>query len=108
MFLRNKLTFQLGLLGMMFLMSSAHAGLISTDEALKADARTQIVQTLERQDVQQQFISLGVDPASALARVNTMTDTEISQLNGRLADLPAGAGVSTVDLLLIIIIILLI
>jgi hypothetical protein len=51
---------------------------------------------------------MGIDPLTAKARVSQMTDEEVAQLNGRIAELPAGAGVSTTHLLLIIIIIILI
>lgn len=109
MFINKKWIVLLSLLGMMMIqISSAQAKLVSTGEVLHSSDRTQIVQTLQRKDVQQQLISLGVDPASALARVNQMTDTEIAQINGRLAELPAGAGGSTVELLLIIIILILV
>ena len=108
MSLRKKLTILSSLLGTLIIcLSSAHAELVGTDELLKPADRTKIVQTLERKDVQQQLTALGVDPATALARVDLMTDAEVSQINGRLAELPAGAGVSTVELLLIVIIVLL-
>jgi uncharacterized membrane protein YgcG len=109
MLFRNKLTVLMSLLGMMMIfLSSAHAEMVGTDELLQSTDRTRIVQALERKDVQQQLTQLGVDPDAALARVDQMTDSEISQINGRLAELPAGGGVTTVELLLIIIIVLLI
>jgi hypothetical protein len=109
MLFHNKSAILLSLLVMMvILMSSAHAELAVIGEAPHTADQSQIVQAAERRDVQQQLIKLGVDPASATERVNHMTDAEVSEINGRLDDLPAGAGVSTVDLLLIIIIILLI
>jgi len=60
---------------------------------------------LERDDVQQQLVEMGVDPNSAIARVEQMTDEEVLQMNEQIAQLPAGAGVSTIELLLIIILI---
>jgi len=107
MLLRNKLTVLLIFLGMIQ-MSLVQAEIVGTSELLHSTDRAQIVQTLERKDVQQQLINFGVDPASAVDRVNKMTDAEIAQVNGRLAKLPAGAGVSTVELLLIIIILILV
>jgi hypothetical protein len=70
--------------------------------------RTQIVSMLERDDVYQQLTAMGVDPVNALARVDHMTDQEITQINGHMSELTAGAGVSTVELLLIIILVVLI
>jgi len=43
-----------------------------------------------------------------LSRVNEMTGAEIAALQGKINQLPAGAGISTVNLLLIIIILILI
>jgi hypothetical protein len=81
---------------------------VRTSETLKQLDRTQIVSVLERADVQQQLTAMGVDPVAALARVDQMTDQELAQLNGHLSELNAGAGVSTVQLLLIIILVILI
>jgi len=89
-------------------MSSAHAELVTIDKALHSSDQTQRVQATTREGVQQELIKLGVDPDLAKERVNRMTDAEVAEINGRLEELPAGAGISTVDLLLIIIIILLI
>lgn len=85
-----------------------YAALVTTEQALNETEHSQTIQAAERAEVQQQLIKLGVDPAFAKERVSLMTDAEVSRLNGRLDELPAGAGLSTVDLLLIIIIILLI
>jgi hypothetical protein len=89
-------------------MGSAQAAMVRTSETLKQLDRTQIVSVLERADVQQQLTAMGVDPVAALARVDQMTDQELAQLNGHLSELNAGAGVSTVQLLLIIILVILI
>jgi len=108
MYLRNKWIVLLGLLCMIIQISSAQAEMIGTGEVLQSAERTKMVQTLQRKDVQKQLIDMGVDPVSAIARVNQMSDAEIAKINGQLAELPAGAGVSTVDLLLIIIILILV
>jgi hypothetical protein len=60
----------------------------------------------QRQHVARQLVELGVDGATANQRVSHMTDTEVAGLQGKLTELPAGAGTGL--LLLIIIIILLI
>lgn len=99
----------LSILGILFIqMGSAQAAMVSTSEIVKQLDRTQIVSVLEREDVQQQLTGMGVDPVAALARVDQMTDQEIAQLNGHLSELTAGAGVSTVELLLIIILVIII
>lgn len=92
----------------MLLMTSAQAAMVSTSKVLADPSRTNLHEKLERDDIQQQLIEMGVDPESAIKRVENMTDEEIAEIYGQLEVLPAGAGLSTVDLLLIIIIILLI
>ena len=69
--------------------------------------RTQLINALQSQRVQQQLIELGVDPVAAIDRVNQMTEVEIARMQGKIDQLPAGAGLSTVELLLIILLIVL-
>jgi len=90
------------------LMSSAQAAMVSTSEILADSNRATLLENLQRKDVQQQLIEMGVDPESAIKRVDSMTDDEVAEINGQLETLPAGAGrISNVELLLIIIIIIL-
>ncbi len=88
--------------------SPVQAAMVSTESALDEADRIQLVTMLEREDVQQQLVEMGVDPTDALARVEQMTDKEVVELNGQIAQLPAGAGVSTIELLLIIILLILV
>lgn len=98
-----------GLVACLWLMMlPAQAAMVSTPELLAQPDRAQLITLLQREDVQQQLINMGVDPVASLRRVDQMTDQEIVSLNGQIANLPAGAGLSTIDLLLIIIVIILI
>lgn len=105
---RSGLILSLALVMLLIQMAPVHAAMVSTSELMNQSERVQLVNMLEREDVQRQLIGQGVDPAAALARVNQMTDEEVLKLNGQIESLPAGAGLSTVDLLLIIIILLII
>lgn len=106
--LMKKSVFLLVVFGMFFVsVTSAHASMVSTSEVLSQTERAQLADMLEREDVKNQLIEMGVDPASALMRIEQMTDEELVQINGKLAELPAGAGISTTDLLLIIILVIL-
>jgi hypothetical protein len=51
---------------------------------------------------------MGIPPEKAAARVDAMTDAEVSQLAGRLNALPAGGALSTEEWLLVIVAILLV
>jgi len=71
----------------------AQAGLITTDEILTQDApqdRERVTAFLEREDVRQQMVALGVDPDEALARVASLSDEEVRRISGHLDNLPAG------------------
>ncbi len=76
---------------------SALAGLVETPDAIAAEehgvSRQQLNEALAREDVQQQLVALGIEPAVAIERIAALTDAEIAQLNQRIETLPAGAGV---------------
>ena len=99
---------KLGLIAVLWLMMlPAYAAMVTTPELLVTPDQTQLISSLQNLEVQQQLIELGVDPVAAMNRVNQMTVTEIAALQGKINQLPAGAGLSTIDLLLVIIIIIL-
>lgn len=86
---------------------SAVAALVETDAATgstgMADARERVRQFLAREDVRTALLAQGIDPAEANARVETLTDTEISQIAGRIDELPAGGILGFVILVLVIV-----
>jgi hypothetical protein len=66
-----------------------------TQEAIAVENRATIADAeakLAREDVQQAMIALGVDPAQARTRVSSLSDEELSRLNGQLDSLPAGGN----------------
>jgi hypothetical protein len=79
----------------------AQAALITTDRVIGeggigADAqheRAKVDAFLQRQDVRDQMVALGVDPEEAQARVASLSDREIRQVAGQIDRLPAGQGV---------------
>ncbi len=88
--------------------STTFAALVTTPELIAEPERAQLIRNIAaRQHVRQQLIELGVEPADAIKRVNQMTDQQVSSLQGQITELPAGAGVSTTNLLLIIIVLIL-
>jgi len=88
--------------------SSAFAAMVPTAQLNAEPQPAQPTRVLDqREQVRHQLVELGVDPVEANKRVNQMTDQQISTLQGKIAELPAGAGVSTTNLLLIIIVLIL-
>lgn len=73
------------------------AGMIGTEAALAAEARqdtlNRVQQRLAQDNVRSALLRLGADPASVDARVSSLSDAELAQLDSRLDTLPAGAGV---------------
>jgi len=85
----------------------AHAAMIGTAQALAAEQgrvdRARLASLLEREDLQRQLATLGVDVQDARQRVASLTDAEVSRLNQRLAELPAGGDVLGAILLIFIV-----
>jgi hypothetical protein len=94
------------------LMPRAYADMIPTPQgdqrAQLTDDRASVKAMLERPEVVREMQKMGIPPEKAAARVDAMTDVEVSQLAGRLNALPAGGAISTEEWLLIIVVILLI
>lgn len=76
--------------------SSAQAATVSTQMQLEAaqgqGLRDQVLQALAQDDVQQQLIARGVDPAAARQRVAALSDSELADLQRQIDEMPAGSG----------------
>jgi hypothetical protein len=79
----------------------AQAALITTGQVIGDQAigdgaqheRRKVDAFLQRQDVRDQMVAFGVDPAEAAARVASLSDGEIRHIAGQIDRLPAGQGV---------------
>ena len=82
---------------LLFAPVTGHAGVISTqayiDSAAKAETTAAFDELLQRQEVRQQLMEMGVAPADVKQRLERLSDAEIAQLHQRIDSLPAGAGV---------------
>jgi len=85
----------------------ASAGIVTTDQVQSAGDRDKVRSFLDRAEVRAQMESMGVDGTAARARVDALTDEEVSNLAGRIDSLPAG-GDGILGVLFAIFIILLI
>ena len=83
--------------GMAGLVQTASASVVGTRtvmmQAERADTVARVQAAFEREAVQAQLMAHGVDPQAAIERVAALTDEELRQLDGQLAELPAGAGI---------------
>ena len=85
---------------------SVQAGMIGTDQTVQSE-RERVKAALERPEVAQALQKMGLDAKDAAARVDAMTDSEVTALAGKIDTLPAG-GVLTNDQLIVILLIVLI
>ena len=75
---------------------STLAAMIETETVLDMsrgqEARAYLNRIIARQDIQAMFISQGVDPWEAKARINSLSDAEIVRLYDKIEQLPAGGS----------------
>jgi len=92
-----------------FSTTPARAEMIETPQLLApsaAEQGTRIDTFFARQDVQRELESFGVSPADAATRVASLTAAELQVLSSGIDSLPVGAGVSTLGLIVIIVLII--
>lgn len=70
-------------------------------------ARGDLASFMAREDVREKLAALGVNPYDAANRIAALTDQEVSQLQNRIDDLPAGSSVLAVlGVVLVVLIVL--
>lgn len=88
----------------------ARAGMVGTDQVLAAEQgrldRDKLASMLEREDLQRQLSSLGIDVRQAKDRVAALTDGEVARINQRVAELPAGGDALGIVLFIFIVFII--
>jgi hypothetical protein len=89
------LSFHLAVLGI--LPHAALAGSIDTAGFMAMEQRGEQVDRiralLSRDEVRDQLVAMGVDPAQAIDRVAALSDDELRRVSGRIESLPAGGNV---------------
>jgi hypothetical protein len=74
-------------------LGTARAAVVTTDQVLAetgATDRERVLAFLDRAEVREQIVALGVDPAEAAARVAALSDAQVREIAGQLDQLPAG------------------
>lgn len=77
---------------------TAYAALVTTPQLSNPEilySRADLQQLVLREDLQQQLITLGVDPVQIQSRLDSMTNSEISYLSAEISELPAGGDALT-------------
>ena len=88
-----------------------HAELIGTQTLIELQERenriARVTRILAQDEVRNQLVKMGVDPADAQARVAALSDNELELLTHHLDNLPAGGGVlEVVGIVFIVLLIL--
>ncbi len=104
------LTLTLSLLLICAPISQAQAAIIANaqliDQVQQVNDKDALLQTINRVDVQEQLLSMGVTAAELENRINQMTQQEIAQLNQQINELPAGGDILGIIVLIFIIFII--
>ncbi|QGT78223.1 PA2779 family protein [Guyparkeria halophila] len=104
-------SFTVGSMPAMAAPSAVVDGLVTTEEAMNAEQsaadRERIAEMLSRDEVREQLVAQGVDPAQVEERVAALSDQEVREMNERLDQMPAGAN-SVVGALFAVFVILLV
>jgi len=85
------------------------AAMISTPDVIQSEQsaydREQLSSMLDRDDVRDKFLEMGVAPETVQDRINSMTDFEIAQLNQQINDMPAGGVLGAIVLIFVVFVI---
>ncbi|WP_442915606.1 PA2779 family protein [Marinobacter sp. C2H3] len=77
--------------------ATAQASMVGTGDLIQQQQtsvdRQQLLNMLDRQDVQEKLTQLGVSKDEVADRVNNLTPSELAQFNDTLSEAPAGEGV---------------
>lgn len=103
---RSWVTFLAFALSTVALQAPAQAAMVTTDQLTGASQHQSLSQQLLRDDVRQELLTLGVDPAKVQERINNLSTAELAELQSRVDQLPAGGALGTIALVLLILILL--
>ena len=82
------------------------AAIVGNDTLMHQITRADLIESLDKTEVQNLLISKGVDPAAARIRIQQMNDDELASLRQDFQQLPAGAGgLGTVAIIFVVLII---
>jgi hypothetical protein len=84
----------------------ASAGIVTTDQIHASAERDRVKDFMAREDVRAQMQSFGANADTVHERVDALTDQEVSELAGRIDQMPAGGDVLGVIFLVFIILLI--
>ena len=88
-------------------LSSAQAALVTNEQVINhaqsMNAKSELLQSINRSEIKEQLIAMGVSPTDIENRVNMMTAEEIALLNRHIDELPAGGDILGIILIVFIV-----
>lgn len=105
--LRRTLSLVLSFILLCASFGQVQAAIIANDQLIQqtqqASDREALLQTVQRADVQEQLLLMGVNTADIESRISQMTADEVAQLNQQINELPAGGDVLGIIVLIFIV-----
>ena len=81
------------------------AAMVENAALMNNITRTELIESLDKDDVRDLLVSMGVDKDAAAVRIQTMNEDELARLQQDFQQIPAGAGgVETVAIVFLILI----
>lgn len=97
-------------LSMVPVMKSAHAGMITTNEAVdimtRAESHAKVEKFMAREDVQKHFEKLGISPIDASKRLAGLSDSELRKLAKDMDNATIGGDVGGILVLVLVVILI--
>ena len=81
------------------------AAMVENAALMNNITRTELIESLDKDDIQGLLVSMGVDKNAAAVRIQTMNEDELARLQRDFQQIPAGAGgIETVAIVFLILI----
>ena len=90
--------------------AQAWAGVVSTGQVLQQEAAidtASLVSALDREELREQLVDMGVDPEQAKLRIAALDDEQIGAIQANMDALPTGGGVLEVVLAVLVVLVIL-
>lgn len=91
-------------------MATAQAAIISSGTQASAEqglySKDQMQQILASQSVQEQLVSMGVDPEQARLRIAALSNSEMQTLNDKMSELPKGGILGLIGAVFVVLLVL--
>ncbi len=91
-------------------MATAQAAIISSSTQASAEhglySKDQMQQILASQSVQEQLVSMGVDPEQARLRIAALSNSEMQTLNEKMSELPKGGILGLIGAVFVVLLVL--